>query len=362
MLFQQLFKPSRFSLNVVLLLTLALSGCSSLSQTTQNQQAYLNSILPELISKQVVLVGESHTSYADHQTQLAVIKALHPHWPKMGVGIEFVQSPYQSVLDHYVAGKLTDKQMLKQTQWYKRWRYDFRLYRDIFHYAKKHQLPLIALNAPTELTKKISEQGIAGLSVQDRKKLPKKISTSKAYWQRLNKVYQQHAHGKSKGINNFVDVQLAWDESMAFNATKAINSGKVSHIVLLAGSGHVLRQAIPERLQHTSTIIVTNSGTYADDKEQVDFVLLSNDKAKLPSSGKIGILMSFVNHEVVVSKVLESHSAGLKKNDHIITIDSINMKSLEDIKIALFDKKVGEVIDVVIKRDGRSIHKNIKLY
>ncbi|HEC04595.1 MAG TPA: PDZ domain-containing protein [Thiothrix sp.] len=345
---------------IVLLLATALSGCSSLSKVLPTQKARLPTILPELIPLQIVLVGESHTSYADHQTQLAVIKALHPHWPNMGIGVEFVQSPFQGILDKYVAGKLTDEQMLKQTHWYKRWRYDFRLYRDIFHYAKAHHIPLLALNAPIELTRKISKNGIKGLNANDRKQLPKKITATKAYRERLLKIFQQHAHGNSKGIDNFVDVQLAWDASMAENANKAIHVGKVKNIVLLAGSGHVIRQAIPARLNYSSSIIVNQKPE--GHKTQVDYVLQQNKHAKLPASGKIGVQMVMQHNTIKISKVLESHKAGLKKDDQIVAINGARIQALEDIKIALWDKKVGDIIDVKIKRGKRtSLEKKIKL-
>ncbi len=365
--------------SLLLLLVGVMSGCSSLSGIHDRGDAEKNksmqsievldvrkktnlvSILPDLLQKQVVLVGESHTSYADHQNQLAVIKALFPHWPKMGIGVEFIQSPYQNVLDDYVSGDLSDAQMLKKTQWYQRWRYDFRLYRDIFHYAKTNKIPLIALNTPTELIKKISKNGISGLNAQDRGLLPTKIKASKTYRERLLKVFRQHAPASSKGLNHFIDVQLAWDESMAANAAKAIRSGKVNQMVLLAGSGHVIRQAIPARLSLSTAIIVND---LPEDLSEVDYLLhiQSGSDQELPSAGKIGIMMESVKQTVVVASVLKSHKADLKKGDMIISIDGKKVISPEDIKIALLDKKPGESIRMKIQRKNQPvIQKHVKL-
>jgi len=150
----------------------------------------LASITPQLAQSKVVLVGESHTTYGDHLNQLAIIKNLSPHWKKMAIGLEFVQYPYQSALNDYIAGKITEKQMLRKTQWYERWRYDFRLYRPIFEYAKQQQIPLLALNTPREITKRISKVGIKGLSSVERAQLPKVIDTSNAeYKKALKTVY-----------------------------------------------------------------------------------------------------------------------------------------------------------------------------
>ncbi|MEE9350833.1 MAG: ChaN family lipoprotein [Thiotrichaceae bacterium] len=371
----------------LLLLVASISACAPLSKIKQQnnegennkkirtievldvrKNTNLESILPVLIQQQVVLVGESHTSYGDHQNQLAVIKALHPHWSKkgMGIGLEFVQSPYQKALDDYVAGRLTDAQMLKETQWYKRWRYDFRLYREIFHYAKENKIPLIALNAPKELTKKISKNGIAGLSAGDRRKLPKAIKASQAYRDRLTAVYQQHSstfHANQKKLDNFIDVQLAWDASMAANAAKAIKSAKINKMVLLAGSGHVVRQAIPDRLNLSNVIIVND---LPEDISQVDF-LLQSGQSELPIAGKIGIVMESSPNGVLVTSVSKLHKAGIKKGDNIISIDGINVSNSGDVKINLLDKKQGETIHIEIQRVNQAsikkiIKKNVKLF
>lgn len=390
-----------FNLFIRKLLTLVLlfviTGCSSVSNVFNAEprasghevstksitvldvrhQSTLDRIIPELIKHQVVLVGESHTSYSDHMNQLAVIKALHPHWLKMGIGLEFIQSPYQQALNEYIAGDLNDIEMLRATQWYKRWKYDFRLYRPIFHYAKKNKIPLIALNAPTELTKKISKVGISGLSSKDRRLLPSKIIRQKAYRDRLLKVFQQHSRDSSKNsnnkkLNNFVDVQLAWDESMAMNTAKAIHSNKINKMVLLAGSGHVVRQGIPVRLEKqltTQPIIIVNH--VEDDLNQVDYIL-QREHEPLAPAGKIGIMMKGNKNEamagvgttrgVLVTGVIKKQQKKLSKGDLILSINTQNVNSPEDIKIILLDKLSGENIKISIQRGNQVvIEQTIKL-
>ncbi len=366
----------------VLLLVVGVSACAPLSKVSHQadsgnkskdtpqitildvrKSTNLESILPVLLQQQVVLVGESHTSYSDHQNQLAVIKALYPHWrKKMGIGLEFVQSPYQSVLDDYIASKLTDAQMLKKTEWYKRWGYDFRLYREIFHYAKENKIPLIALNAPKELTKKISKNGIVGLSAEDRRKLPKHIKASQSYRDRLIKVYHQHSHAShsnQKKLDNFIDVQLAWDASMAANAARAVRSGRINNMVLLAGSGHVVRQAIPVRLKLSTAIVVND---LPDDLSQIDF-LLQSAGSELPVAGKIGIVMESSSKGVLVTRVTKLHKAGIKKGDKIISIDGINVTNSGDVKISLLDKKQGDQIQIEIQRaNQKNIQKKVTLF
>lgn len=358
---------SACSLSSVAHSTTALKSSSpsgTLAAIDLRKRTSFDELIPEIVNTQIVLVGESHTELAHHQNQLAVIKALHPHWKKMGIGLEFIQSPFQHVLDDYVSGKISEAEMLKQSEWYKRWKYDFRLYRDIFQYARQHRVPLFALNAPAELTRKIRESGIEGLEAKDRRSLPETILRSDSYRQRMMQVFQQHGGMSPKQLDNFIDVQLAWDESMAANAVKAIKSGRVDNMVLLAGSGHVIRQAIPVRLERslaTKPIIIVNN--LPDDVGDVDFVLPVKSK-DLPPSGKIGIMMQDAKQGVEISQVLKTHRFGLKKNDVIMAIDGHATIDTADIKILLLDKKPGDSVTMKILR-GKStkpIELTVKLH
>ena len=104
----------------------------------------LDSISSNLKTARVILVGESHTNYAHHLNQLAVIKSAYKNWGKnTSIGLEMVQADsqqqYQKALDDYVAGKISEREMLRGVQWYDRWKYDFRLYRPIFTFARQHR-------------------------------------------------------------------------------------------------------------------------------------------------------------------------------------------------------------------------------
>ena len=60
--------------------------------------------------------------------------------------MEMFQQPFQRYLDEYVAGSIDEQTMLRATEYYRRWRMDFRHYAPILRYAREHGLPVIALN------------------------------------------------------------------------------------------------------------------------------------------------------------------------------------------------------------------------
>ena len=108
----------------------------------------LQGIIPGLADKRVVFVGESHDRYDHHLAQLEIIRSLHALHPRLAIGMEAFQQPFQTVLDDYIAGRLSEREMLRDSEYYTRWRFDYRLYAPILRYAREHQLPVVALNLP----------------------------------------------------------------------------------------------------------------------------------------------------------------------------------------------------------------------
>ena len=118
-----------------------------------------NELVQRLSTASIVYVGESHTNRDHHAVQLAVIQALAPDNPDLAIGMEMFNRPSQEVLDAYLAGNLTEREFLKKSNYYEMWGYDYRLYRDIINFAKKHKLPIVALNIEKEMVSKVYKNG-----------------------------------------------------------------------------------------------------------------------------------------------------------------------------------------------------------
>ncbi|MEZ5450563.1 MAG: ChaN family lipoprotein, partial [Thiolinea sp.] len=200
----------------------------------------------ELAKPRVVFVGEQHDRYDHHLNQLAILRALHAQNPKLAIGLEWFQQPFQAVLDDWLASKLSDAELLKQSDYYQRWRFDFRMLRPILEYAKVHQLLVLALNAPSELTRKVAEGGLDSLSAEERAQLPAEITPPQpAYRDYLQQVFAEHGQG-SGNLERFISVQRIWDETMAANAVAFLQQHPDYRLLVLAGSGHTGRGvAIP---------------------------------------------------------------------------------------------------------------------
>ncbi len=76
--------------------------------------------------RQVVFVGETHSSVEDHMLQMHVLETMYSQgWP-LAIGVEWFQQPFQATLDDYVSGEIDERQLLRDTEYYRRWGFDSR--------------------------------------------------------------------------------------------------------------------------------------------------------------------------------------------------------------------------------------------
>ena len=109
------------------------------------------------------------------------------------------QRPFQPLLNRYLNGEIDEDCLKEQTEYETRWGFDWEFYAPILRFAKAHQIPLIALNTPAEITLKVAESGIDSLEFPDFRYIPplKEIDLdNQVYRQRLEQIYQQHVENE----------------------------------------------------------------------------------------------------------------------------------------------------------------------
>ncbi|HEC16214.1 MAG TPA: PDZ domain-containing protein [Sedimenticola sp.] len=316
----------------------------------------LENIMPELSRARVVFVGEAHTSYGHHLSQLEIIRRLYEIDPNIAIGMEFFQQPFQKYLDAYSAGELEEAEMLRKTEYYSRWSFDYRLYRPILRYAREQGIPLIALNLPKEITRKVGDQGMDALTEEEKAQIPSEIDDSdKAYRKRMKDIFSQHPHSTERDFEHFLQVQLLWDEGMAARAADYLGKNPDKRLVVLAGIGHLFHgYGIPKRVHRripveTAVVLPWDS---VEVMPGVSDFLLFPEKARLPPKGKMGVILAD-NNGCEVTKVSPGSAAekgGVEKKDLILSLDGQAVGSIADLKIGLLDKKPGDKISIVVRR------------
>ncbi len=317
----------------------------------------LSSIFPDLVKQRVVFIGEQHTDFSNHLNQLKIIKAMVEAGKKVAVGMEMFQEPYQNYLDRYIAGEISEKEMLKKTEYFKRWKYNYHLYRPIILYAKKKKLPIVALNIEKEITKKVVREGIDSLDAKERSRVPESIDFSNTrYRDELRNIFSSHSSKNFKNFDEFYYAQLLWDETMAKNVSRFLKEHPDYSMAVLAGNGHVMFGfGIPDRIKRRGVRhykIVVNS---MKPKPGIADYLLYPEPIETAKEKKIGVYLEGDENLKVVKLVENSPAkrAGIEKGDIIVAIDGVEVKSIPDLKLELFFS--GEKAEITVSRDGRRV-------
>jgi uncharacterized iron-regulated protein len=315
-------------------------------------------LVSRLARERVVMIGEVHDRYEHHLNQLAIICRLHQRHPSMAIGLEFFQKPFQAPLDAYVERRIDTREMLLETEYFSRWQFDHRLYAPIFEFARMQDIPLIALNAPQEISSKVARDGISGLSETERGQIPELLDRSvPGYRERLQAVFQRHPEIRQMSFENFVEAQLVWDETMASEAARYLDAHPGRYLVVLAGDGHVTRSGIPARLTRISgakPVTVLQGETDEAPRRDSDYLLVS-DTIELPPTGRLGVLLDTGGDRLVILNFSDNSAArdaGILKQDQIVGIDGEPIGSLADLKLALTNKRPGDVVSVSVERAG----------
>ncbi|MGF1459223.1 MAG: ChaN family lipoprotein [Leptolyngbyaceae cyanobacterium] len=206
-----------------------------------------------LQSADVVYLGERHDSPLDHAAQLEIIKALYAADPEIAIALEMFQRPFQPVIDRYLAGDISEAALVKQTEYQERWGFPWEFYAPVVRFAQAQDLPVLALNAPAEITRQIAREGLTSLSGNDFRYIPpvEAIDTTNPdYRDFVTAAFGAHgAHGDFN-FDNFFAAQVTWDETMAMTIAEFKADNPDTQVVVLAGNGHVIYGwGIPDRVQ-----------------------------------------------------------------------------------------------------------------
>lgn len=255
-------------------------SCVHLRESTyldvyQGEPISFEEMLDSLIKARIVYIGEVHTLKRHHRFQLRVIKALYQEDMPLAIGLEMLPFVYQTHLDAWVDGKLTQKEFLHLIDWPRTWGIDFGLYKPIFDFAREKKIKLLALNAPRYLVKKVARKGLSGLTDNEQNMLPPVTPSSEEQRRYLALSLSRHKMLKGEFEQYAYEAQDLWDSTMAHYVVTYLKSdeGKDKTVVVLAGSGHMgYGYGIPEGVSDTlhlpyRIIIPTASGDVKFKKE-----------------------------------------------------------------------------------------------
>lgn len=363
--------------------------CVAIGQwvTTKNGEP---SAVPQLIKKlarnDVVLLGEDHDNAEHHRWQLHTIAEIYALQPRMALGFEAFPRRVQPILDRWVAGDYTEKEFLQALDWPAIWTYDANLYLPLFHFARMHRLPMIALNVERELVSKVGDKGWENIPEAEREGVTDPAPPSEDYLALLNDIYSRHAGGghgtagedsaadsKPVDVNDpafrrFVQSQLVWDRAMAEAAKKGLNSPSVDLVVTVTGAGHIIGgYGIPHQLaalglDDTAPLLPWDGSL---DCEQLTpelayavFGMNVAQTAEATDRPRLGVFLEPAVGGVKVVKVVDNsvaQASGIKPDDIIVEIAGKNANKVPDIVNAVQATAFGTWLPLSVKRNDQRL-------
>jgi aminopeptidase N len=315
----------------------------------------LSQAIEGVADKKIVYVGEFHDKNSHHAVQLEVIKNLHRRNPKLAVGMEMFQRPFQRVIDDYISGRIEEREFLKKTEYFERWGFDYNLYKPIIDFARSVKMPVVALNIRREIVDKVGREGLDSLSSDEKKEVPGQMDFSDtAYREKLEKVFKEHKGNSERKFEFFFQAQVLWDETMAMSIDEYLKKEPESRMVVLAGQGHLAYgSGIPKRAFRRNGFAYGSLLNDADPDRQIGDYVIIPQALEGKKSPKLMVALKEDKETVTITDLPEdsiARKAGLKAGDVIRSLDNEQMRSIGDIKIALFYKNSGDSVKVTAVR------------
>ena len=389
---------TRFSLLVAVIGMVALSACAPCPTPLGNPQQPYPPLHPPKVGdilylptgtyvsrtqmlrvatdSRVVYVGETHDNPASHRLELEVLKALDARYPgKTALGMEMFSADQQPLLDRWLAGNISDEQFVRDTGFERSWGWDY--YREILHFAKERHIPVVALNASRRLVRELGHMPVAKLPEADRKQLPQ-MNMDDPYQRALAEaVFSDHGAGKGH-LAAFLRVQTLWDETMASNVARYLESpaGEHRHMLVMAGGNHVrfgfgIPRRVFRRLPVSYTLIGSKEIVIPADKQkelmsykEPDFPMRPYDfltftvYEELPKKVHLGVYIDDAGSGVTVRGIIPdspAQKAGLRAGDVIDGFDGKPVHASFDLIWALRQKHPGDEVTLSVEREGKKL-------
>ena len=327
-------------------------------------------LLKNLAAKHVVLLGERHDDADHHRWQLQVIAALHAQQLNLVIGMEMLPRRAQPVLDQWVAGGLTESELLARTEWARVWGFDASMYLPILHFARLNRIPVAAVNVDRAIVSEVGAKGFAAVPEERREGVGAPAAARRAYRDRLEQVFKEHGSSSdgAAAFDRFVEAQLFWDRAFAEALAAAARRPGEPLVVGIMGSGHLAHgDGVPHQLADLgfpgSAVLLpvatdTPCGDLPAGLAQAVFALAPAPAPKTAARPPLGVRLEPGADGVRIADVTAgsvADKAGLKAGDVLRQVASRPVNESRDVVAAVARQAPGTWLPVTVARDGGQI-------
>lgn len=348
-------------------------------------------VLAAAARRGVVLLGEQHDEAEHHRWQLSVIAGLLALRGELVLGFEAFPRRVQPVLDRWIAGELGVRDFLDQTEWREVWGLDPELYLPLFHLARLHRIPMVALNVERALVARVGREGWAAVPRPERQGVGDPAPPAEPYLDRLAGSFAQHQRARESGRSSgdrggaaageatdrpavrdrpefarFVEAQLTWDRAMAEALAEARRRPGAPLVVGIVGAEHLRgRYGVPHQLAalgvadaavllpHDARNGCTGLAGIAD-----AVFLVDSASSTGPPRPRLGVVLSAADGGVRVTDVAPgsiAQAAGIEAGDLVVQAAAVTLERGGDLAAIVQRQAPGTWLPLVLRRDGRTV-------
>lgn len=334
-----------------------------------------------LADTRIVFVGESHTSIEFHNAQLRLIEELHRAGREVLIGLEMYPYTQQKRLDEWTSGLYTEEGFVELSDWYDSWGYHWNYYREIFGFARRNGLEMLAVNTPREVVREVRKKGFADLTEEEAAHIPASIDIDSEEHRQLFKSYFDEEDILHFGMTDeqwegMFHAQCTWDATMGYNSVRGLEErgGENAIMVVLIGSGHVAyglgieRQSAQWFDGKMASVIPTP--VRDDDDEPVAEVQASYadfvwglPAERDPLYPRLGLSTRSTDDElkvILVSEQTVAERAGFAVGDILLAIEGQALTGKKDIAIAQSHWRWGDATSLTVRRGEETLELTVE--
>jgi uncharacterized iron-regulated protein len=185
---------------------LVLAGCV----TRPASDSFARSVTYGLERARIVYIGEKHDDISHHQFQEEIIRSLHRRGKPVTVGMEMIDLTQQDALDGYLEKRISWNEFVRRTAFDRGWGKTSPAYARILSWCRRNEVPVIALNAPQTVTRKLA--GNEPLTAEEKQLVPTYPEPPGGFKQFQTAMA---GHGNGGSLRRYYEAQRAWDQTIA---------------------------------------------------------------------------------------------------------------------------------------------------
>src|SRR5437870_10577428 len=214
-------------------------------------------LLTDLANVDVIYIGEEHSHRSHIEAALRILQALIDRNQKPALGLEMFGWDGQAGLDHYLAEPdMAPDLFLQEARWKENWGGSYNDYAPLIDFARSHHLPVLALNPPKPLVRRVAKEGLSS-ALKDpgmlRWQMRDDVLSDEPAYREVMVSQLRACHGglSEEAYQRMYEAALFRDEGMAKTISEHLShrAPDAGPVVSYTGAGHIqYRLPVPSRV------------------------------------------------------------------------------------------------------------------